>query len=1049
MKRVSTAYINRLLNLALGGILMVLAASCAEDYILDPSQDPADNDCLKLTTGSSVTRADDGHIGTDDPFMEAAQKQEDRIATAELYFFSSADDEEPAFYHATLSGIDQIATAKINLKLPLDKISDFLDVEGSTSGDKTAYVYALVNLPSSTVLPDLDDATLDALKEIWVEDNGFTSAGVPDSFVMRGGNTVTLTGRGREALIKGCIPVERLASKVRLFTGIEDKIYLDADGKVIYQGENESDADFQARRDRDKAEVWEPRPTTTKEGASKENMWLFFTNLTRRGRIDGQMPDGEDLNYWSTGRSISDDSPARLVKTGVAIADYTGSAGTKEIRRTDFPYSHEVPYYSYPNSWKSDDILEQHGSYVVLRLTWERVWDRENGENNKIFENFYYQVPVNRLPTEEKGKDRLDPNTYYRIKIKLGMLGSKDLGSPLPITASWEAVPWVNETVDVNIKGRRYLVVNETEWVMNNVSSISIPYSSSHDVEISECYVNYFRYNDVWGSQDHTGDPGHNKREFETWVSRADAEIKDKGKEGEGLLKGNDGKGITVDDIENEVLYYKKEYFYDPYVNNGSGGYEYYFGHEHPKTYQPDHIARPSGISGSDLDAWQTYHDTYGLDSIYRCKLDEKRNVINFYHPLVQWKEVRTGGEGKGAVKHYIPVMNTDDVGRNSFDEEFSRIEIVIKIRHKDWDKNDDLFEEIIHITQYPSLYVEVSHDYGSVSITTGSNRSKGNEYVWVNNTNTHGSYWYQVSEILDNYGDINNNPNMYVIHTSQLSESYKGKYILGDPRKLYYNNDLDGEQILATTPVEFNKYNDQETWWGYEAGAYGVRTTHYETVRSATRIEDNTTGIMKYYYPTDETTGNGSKENFIAPSFRIASSLGKTALGWDEAYRYPFTPREYMTESVSKTQARRRCAAYQEAGRPAGRWRVPTMAEIEYVVSLSAQKKIPALFGIEKGDSFFATSKSAPYWSASGMLGIDAYTSEITELTMSDLKTDPAVRCVYDEWYWTQIDGGEFPEVIKKNGGPLCTTFYWGDLPKDNTQVKFQAKPKRAYRKR
>lgn len=62
----------------------------------------------------------------------------------------------------------------------------------------------------------------------------------------------------------------------------------------------------------------------------------------------------------------------------------------------------------------------------------------------------------------------------------------------------------------------------------------------------------------------------------------------------------------------------------------------------------------------------------------------------------------------------------------------------------------------------------------------------------------------------------------------------------------------------------------------------------------------------VSYYYQslTDE-----SSHNIIAPSFRMASSYGKCG------------------GTITKAEAVRRCAAYQEDGFPAGRWRVPTLS--------------------------------------------------------------------------------------------------------------------------
>ncbi len=129
----------------------------------------------------------------------------------------------------------------------------------------------------------------------------------------------------------------------------------------------------------------------------------------------------------------------------------------------------------------------------------------------------------------------------------------------------------------------------------------------------------------------------------------------------------------------------------------------------------------------------------------------------------------------------------------------------------------------------------------------------------------------------------------------------------------------------------------------------------------------------IKYYYPTDE---DGSRvNNMIAPSFRIASSYGAVA-------------------TISYADAKKRCAGYQEDGYPAGRWRIPTKAEIEYMAMLADDGKIPILLSI---DSY--------YWASNKT----AYSPEGNNHT-----SNSNVRCVYDEWYWKD-------KCTK-------TTFTWGD---------------------
>ena len=144
----------------------------------------------------------------------------------------------------------------------------------------------------------------------------------------------------------------------------------------------------------------------------------------------------------------------------------------------------------------------------------------------------------------------------------------------------------------------------------------------------------------------------------------------------------------------------------------------------------------------------------------------------------------------------------------------------------------------------------------------------------------------------------------------------------------------------------------------------------------------DELSGIdeLTNYRPT-----NSAAANIIAPAFMIASSYGKT------------TP-------VSYTRAQERCAAYQENGYPAGRWRIPTPAEIQFVVNRSSSGDIAQLF-------------DGQYWAGNNTM----YSSSTNKF---DEGTSTYVRCVYDLWYW-----GDDPVESAK------TTAKWGDA-KTNAEL-------------
>lgn len=1034
----------RLLYIIRVTIIMLLLTglgSCVRDDKLEFPEEMTET-VLRLSTRASVTRADNHY--QDDPF---AEQNEEAIKRVDLFFFDSDVSTTPAFYVCELS-VEETTTADLSVGIPVSLIAE----------KSSVYVYALVNLPESvkvnTVAKQISAedenavaATLENIKKTWVSEEAFaTSGAVPKTFIMRGGNTVTLNQQGgSEAAAAGVILVERLASKVRLWADIDEIIYIDeTTGKTINQEDYGSEDEWQAAISKEGVEAW--KSIATSNGESEVKLYLY--NLTTRGRIEGSASAagisyfGEDYpdietdraslwNYRNVDRSAAAAEAVRPLSADTGLTSPGPGDGS-------YPYTHKVAYYSYPNIWDSTTPAEEHQTNVIVSVLWEKMDD-----NSAEYKTCYYQVPVNVLRSASQDAaqaDRLEPNRYYRIKVHIGMLGSTVLDKPTDVKASYEVVDWGIADVNVDIKDRRFLVVNQKNWVMNNTHTLEIPFFTSHKTKVEECFVNYFRYNDIWGTDDDANEKAanlneiqkqhpelyHNKEEFMSWISAADDQLKEK-RAGEGAIVAD------FDNISGDSLYYKSKYFNDPYI-----GYTYYVGHEHPKTIKRRMIqyeATSSYMDKKALDAWTLYNEKYdNINAVYTCEVDDEKNVIRFTHPLVLWEE---GGTGN-SMYYYPDTVEDGSSGEKRLRDEFSRVEIIIKIRHEDWTK-DDLFTETIYITQYPGMYVEVSHNYSTAAEDGGANSIEEgvSESIIVNGTRVpfarsgdndlYPNKPYLISYTpLPNFLGSNNNPNMYVIHTTQLSEEIAQSYEIGDPRTLYSDNYLNPYERINNAGAPFsekltvlNEVNNTE-WAGYAYRWYGAAWYEKEdyhnepykiSLAEATNIVSNTPSVtMRYYYPTDESEGAGSKENYIAPVFRIASSFGKVAVGY-------------------RLEARRRCSVYQEAGRPAGRWRLPTKAEIKYVARLSADGKIPILLGDNNDPELFGE-----YWSAQGGLLVNGVgVVKDSAAGQGGVVGVFAPRCVYDEWYWNQIDGKELPTP----NGATETTFYWGDVKKDNTQAQ------------
>ena len=284
-------------------------------------------------------------------------------------------------------------------------------------------------------------------------------------------------------------------------------------------------------------------------------------------------------------------------------------------------------------------------------------------------------------------------------------------------------------------------------------------------------------------------------------------------------------------------------------------------------------------------------------------------------------------------------------------------------IRHKD---AAGTYYKDITITQYPAITVTAERN----------SNVDGTGYTFVNNNQPQqragswGNYVYLVyPDGIGSLGSVpgqnnanNANYNMIIIETTVLPEG--SGYMLGDPRKNSIDNLVSGWPTTVST--------DAASWSA-----------------SAQPISSGANRRMTYYYPVDNSA---AADNIIAPRFRIASSKGATQ------------PLEYAN-------AFRRCATYQEDGYPAGRWRVPTKAEIEYIAKLNADGKIDRLLGSASG--------TTPYWCNSGYVTVEIgetpiYTPSITN------SSSTYVRCVYDDWYWSNTTYKRI-ETGRNN-------FRWGD---------------------
>lgn len=201
---------------------------------------------------------------------------------------------------------------------------------------------------------------------------------------------------------------------------------------------------------------------------------------------------------------------------------------------------------------------------------------------------------------------------------------------------------------------------------------------------------------------------------------------------------------------------------------------------------------------------------------------------------------------------------------------------------------------------------------------------------------------------------------------------------------------------ITVSSFIESDKFELDDNLVTYIIGDPRVRVSdlnlnndNYDLVENKDWAVDAAGRRLEYYYPTSTDI---EVARIISPKFRISSKLGGYSGG----------DREGTTM---------RCASYQENGYPAGRWRVPTTAEVAFIAYLQSQDVILDLFV----DKYYFSSSHLVREGADG-----------ADVAAMDNK-DHSVRCVYDEWYW----GSEKEALIKGGANPTQGDYYlytWGD---------------------
>ena len=410
----------------------------------------------------------------------------------------------------------------------------------------------------------------------------------------------------------------------------------------------------------------------------------------------------------------------------------------------------------------------------------------------------------------------------------------------------------------------------------------------------------------------------------------------------------------------------------EEYILNNQDGVDVRYTTSNPITIKDIHVTRPyygENPSEGQIKYGATVRQVSHTDAI---AYDDIYPDGSWYLEYSEAQRKALDPDGKDwlqdvdGVVRYTHKLNND---YQTDDFDYSPYTITFAVGHAD-NKEAWMMKYDKHVTivQKPGLYIEALPNPDTWTGVTSATTPDHWGYVYVNNdqftrarfesdSNKNNSAW-RLDHIWRVVHYSSGGTDMYKIDVSVLPDisdvSGTFEFVLGDPRQ--------------STEAHLRD---------------GLEAPYNEPFATAPAIEGGERSLL-HYYPTENSERT---RHMLAPSYRISTKLSGS--------EYNGTPME---------QAKMRCAALQESGFPAGRWRIPTEAEIRFISNLSAHGVFEWQFG-------------GTYWSANGAVEVNKTTKKIT------LKPDVTVallRCVYDTWYWGD------DRVLDGNGLP--SIFTWGD---------------------
>ena len=296
--------------------------------------------------------------------------------------------------------------------------------------------------------------------------------------------------------------------------------------------------------------------------------------------------------------------------------------------------------------------------------------------------------------------------------------------------------------------------------------------------------------------------------------------------------------------------------------------------------------------------------------------------------------------------------------------DQYTRYDVTVKI------VNAAGLEEEVVFTIYPAIFVSnepggntfVNGRFAHVQNAVGGPWYGNGGYNWYTNDRTFpNSGW-----ISTGYGSLRFDLGSNNVTNQSLTRITVSSFNEDDSHYVIRKNNTNTTYTYKLSDPRVEDASLNSNLANYIVTARSSRTTYDQAAN-----QDSWRGLATIKRGSDAS-------DLIAPDFIICSGWGRT-----------------QGQNAQSFQTfERRCATYQEAGYPAGRWRIPTEAELAYIFKLQQLQVIANLFQVTNGNAYWASSG----WAVNGY---NNGTITFTNTPSVNGNNTAGVRCVYDIWYW------------------------------------------------